>query len=99
MIPYFAPDAAMPITSCAPRFAPMKPSAQIQAGSARPDSKKSFVPVTPLRTMKQTMLLALIGFGCATGQTGATDADLTRGRDQANPGAAIFVTECSKCHG
>lgn len=31
----------MPTTSCAPRFAPMKPSAQIHAGSERPDSKKS----------------------------------------------------------
>ena len=50
MIPYFAPEAAIPITSCAPRLAPMKPSAQIQAGSARPDSKKSFVPLTPLLT-------------------------------------------------
>ncbi len=50
MIPYLAPEAAIPITSCAPRFAPMNPSAQIQAGSARPDSKKSFVPLTPLRS-------------------------------------------------
>ena len=50
MIPYFAPEAAMPITSCAPRFAPMNPSAQIHAGRDLPDSKKSFVPLTLLRT-------------------------------------------------
>src|SRR5579859_679685 len=40
-MPYFAPDAPMPITSCAPRLAEMKASPQIQAGRARPARKKS----------------------------------------------------------
>ena len=41
MIPYLAPLAAMPITSCAPRFAEMNASAVIHAARLRPDSKKS----------------------------------------------------------
>src|SRR4051812_39691643 len=40
-MPYFAPEAAMPMTSCAPRFAEIKASPQIQAGSERPARKKS----------------------------------------------------------
>ena len=51
-MPYFAPEAAMPITSCAPRLAPMKPSAQTQAGSERPDSKKSALVLRYLRRIQ-----------------------------------------------
>ena len=40
-MPYFAPLAPMPITSCAPRLAEMKASPVIQAGIDRPDRKKS----------------------------------------------------------
>ncbi|MBV6432694.1 MAG: hypothetical protein IANPNBLG_02836 [Bryobacteraceae bacterium] len=40
-MPYFAPEAAIPITSCAPRLAERKASPVIQAGIERPDKKKS----------------------------------------------------------
>ena len=40
-IPYFAPDAPIPITSTAPRFAAMNAMPQTQAGSERPARKKS----------------------------------------------------------
>ena len=40
-MPYLAPDAAMPITSCAPRLAEMNASRAIHAGIERPDRKKS----------------------------------------------------------
>ena len=40
-MPYFAPEAPMPITSCAPRLAEMKASPAIHAGIERPDRKKS----------------------------------------------------------
>ena len=40
-MPYLAPDAAIPITSCAPRFALRKASPEIHAGMFRPDRKKS----------------------------------------------------------
>src|SRR5579864_2110346 len=40
-MPYFAPDAPMPITSWAPRLAEMNASPQIQAGIERPARKKS----------------------------------------------------------
>src|SRR4029077_19523989 len=40
-MPYFAPEAPMPMTSCAPRFADMNASPQTHAGIARPARKKS----------------------------------------------------------
>ena len=40
-MPYLAPEAAMPMTSCAPRFAEMKARPAIQAGMERPERKKS----------------------------------------------------------
>ncbi|HEY0435311.1 MAG TPA: hypothetical protein VGC92_01635 [Phenylobacterium sp.] len=47
-MPYLAPEAPMPITSCAPRFAEMKARPQTQAGIARPARKKS-APLLALR--------------------------------------------------
>jgi len=41
MIPYFAPLAAMPTSSNAPKFADMNAKPVIQAGMALPDMKKS----------------------------------------------------------
>lgn len=55
-MPYFAPEAAIPITSCAPRLALRKASPAIHAGMLRPDMKKSlelFIPrfnATPIPT-------------------------------------------------
>ena len=46
MIPYWAPLAAMPMISMAPRFAEMNASPVTQAGSDRPDRKKSSDDVT-----------------------------------------------------
>ena len=40
-MPYCAPLADIPMTSMAPRFAEMNASPVTQAGSARPDRKKS----------------------------------------------------------
>ena len=40
-MPYLAPDAAMPITSWAPRLAEMKASPHTHAGMARLERKKS----------------------------------------------------------
>jgi hypothetical protein len=40
-MPYWAPLAAMPRISMAPRFAAMNASPVIQAGSDRPERKKS----------------------------------------------------------
>src|SRR5258706_525931 len=40
-MPYFAPDAAIPITSCAPRFAEINANPHTHAGIARPARKKS----------------------------------------------------------
>ena len=40
-MPYFAPEAAMPITSWAPRLAEMNARPATQAGIERPDRKKS----------------------------------------------------------
>ncbi|MCL2449483.1 MAG: cytochrome c [Polyangiaceae bacterium] len=37
--------------------------------------------------------------GCATTSTGATDADVARGRQASETGAAIVTTECARCHG
>ncbi len=41
IMPYFAPKAPIPITSCAPRFAERNASPVTQAGSERPERKKS----------------------------------------------------------
>src|SRR6267143_1988778 len=65
-MPYFAPEAAMPMTSCAPRFAEMKASPQTQAGIARPARKKSVLVFTlrlsrkpiPRTKMKYTSMMA-----------------------------------------
>ena len=40
MMPYLAPEAAMPITSCAPRLAAMNARLVIQTGTERPDSEE-----------------------------------------------------------
>src|SRR5215467_9485082 len=40
-MPYLAPDAPMPMTSCAPRFAEIKARPVIHAGIERPERKKS----------------------------------------------------------
>ena len=50
-MPYFAPEAPIPITSCAPRFAEMKASPVTQAGIARPDRKKSSLVRTERRSI------------------------------------------------
>src|SRR5271170_3511227 len=42
-MPYLAPDAPIPITSCAPRLAEINASPQIQTGSACPAWKKSLL--------------------------------------------------------
>jgi hypothetical protein len=58
-MPYLAPEAAMPMTSWAPRLALRKARPAIQAGMARPDRKKSaelFIPrlsTTPMPTTKE----------------------------------------------
>ena len=41
MIPYLAPEAHIPITSWAPRFAAMNARLVIQTGTDRPDVRKS----------------------------------------------------------
>src|SRR5260370_9829887 len=64
-MPYFAPDAAIPMTSCAPRLAEMKARPQTQAGMERPARKKSVLvrvylfSATPMpRTkMKYTIMM------------------------------------------
>ena len=43
MIPYFAPEAAIPITSCAPRFAEIKARLVIQSGIDLPLRRKSWL--------------------------------------------------------
>src|SRR2546430_7001624 len=40
MMPYLAPDAAIPMTSCAPRLAEIKARPAIHAGIDRPERKK-----------------------------------------------------------
>jgi hypothetical protein len=40
-MPYLAPEAAMPITSCAPRFAERNARPAIHAGIERPELRKS----------------------------------------------------------
>ena len=39
-MPYLAPDAAMPMTSCAPRFAERKARPVTHAGMERPDEEE-----------------------------------------------------------
>ena len=51
MIPYFAPEAHMPISSCAPRLVATKARLVIHRGTERPDVRKSSLVETPrLRT-------------------------------------------------
>ena len=50
-MPYWAPLAAMPRISIAPRFAEMKASPVIQAGSERPDRRKSSLVVIARRAI------------------------------------------------
>src|SRR5450755_4142665 len=45
------------------------------------------------------MLGGLAWLGCASTPLGATQADLTRGRDQFMQGATVFSNECATCHG
>ena len=52
MMPYFAPEAAMPISSCAPRLAAMKARLVIQTGTDLPESKKSPLVETFLRSIQ-----------------------------------------------
>jgi hypothetical protein len=40
MMPYLAPEAAMPISSCAPRLAAMNARLVIQTGIDRPESEE-----------------------------------------------------------
>ena len=40
-MPYLAPEAHIPITSCAPRLAAIKARLVIQTGTDRPDVRKS----------------------------------------------------------
>jgi len=46
MMPYFAPEAHIPITSCAPRFAAIKAKLVIQTGTERPEVRKSSLVAT-----------------------------------------------------
>ena len=50
MMPYLAPEAAIPITSWAPRLAERKASPVTQAGMARPERKKSSLLRTDRRS-------------------------------------------------
>ena len=50
-MPYWAPFAAMPRISIAPRLAEMNASPVIQAGSDRPDSRKSSLVEIARRAM------------------------------------------------
>jgi cytochrome c553 len=45
------------------------------------------------------VLCGLAGLGCASSQTGATAADLSRAREQTAQGATVFANECASCHG
>jgi hypothetical protein len=47
-MPYFAPDAAMPMISCAPRFAEMNARPHTHAGIARPAWKNAELVVVLL---------------------------------------------------
>ena len=51
-MPYFAPEAPMPITSCAPRLADRKARPVTQGGSERPDWKKSELVLVLRRSAK-----------------------------------------------
>ena len=52
LMPYWAPLADMPRISMAPRFAEMNAMPVIQAGSERPDRKKSVEVCTSRRSAK-----------------------------------------------
>ncbi len=45
------------------------------------------------------VVCGLTWLGCASVQTGATVADLSRAQGPAAPGATVFNNECAKCHG
>jgi len=49
MMPYFAPEADMPMTSWAPRLAARKARLVIQTGTERPAVRKSRLDSTDLR--------------------------------------------------
>jgi hypothetical protein len=51
-MPYWAPLAAMPSSSIAPRFAEMNARPVTQAGSERPERKKSRLVETDRRAAK-----------------------------------------------
>ena len=53
-MPYLAPDAPIPMTSWAPRLAEMKAIPVIQAGSDRPDRKKSVLVRMTRRRIQPT---------------------------------------------
>jgi hypothetical protein len=46
MMPYFAPEAHIPITSCAPRLAAMNARLVIHTGTERPEVRKSALVAT-----------------------------------------------------
>ena len=50
-MPYLAPEAAMPISSTAPRLAAMNARLVIQTGTERPESRKSPLVETFLRSI------------------------------------------------
>ena len=52
MMPYFAPEADMPISSCAPRLAAMKARLVIQTGTPWPDKRKSPLVEIFLRSLQ-----------------------------------------------
>jgi cytochrome c len=54
----------------------------------------------PMRRLGRSLLFCgLLSLGCATAQTGATEASLARARADAGPGATAFASTCSQCHG
>jgi hypothetical protein len=53
-MPYFAPDAPIPMTSWAPRFAEMNAIPVIQAGNERPERKKSVLVRITRRRIQPT---------------------------------------------
>ncbi len=51
-MPYLAPEAAMPMSSCAPRLAAMNARLVIQTGTERPERRKSPLVETFLRSLQ-----------------------------------------------
>src|ERR1039458_10825195 len=52
MMPYLAPEAAMPMSSTAPRLAAMNARLVIQTGTDRPDVRKSPLEEIRLRSLQ-----------------------------------------------